>query len=121
MPEAALDLPAMSYQMDRVHRLNAKTGVMPRDFRLRLSKETAAVKIHHIPGDVCSSLYRSVAYLAMAEPPYLQLVSGCREKAFDSTMGWFEQEPLNPASPAGIRHSDEFERLLMQTTGVLDR
>jgi hypothetical protein len=120
-PTSKVNLPVMSFKRDRVTRMDADEGIMPRDLSIRLLQDEAHVKVHHIRGSVYTSLWRSAGYQLSANEWYLQIVTGCPRGEFYRSMNWFlkEQRPLNAQYPAGIRHWKDLQMLIWKVQGII--
>lgn len=100
-------LPPMSFSSSPIRRISS--GQMPRDFVLRTLGNEVCVKVLHVPGTASSSLYRSVAYMLMADNDYLQVVSGKSAAEVHKQLWWLDehQSQLQVTAPTGVRALDD--------------
>jgi hypothetical protein len=96
-------LPEMTFTTSVVGRISEHQ--MPRDFLLRTLGGEIEVKVLHVPGKASSSLYRVAAYMLMAGPRYLQIVSGTPAADVHRQLWWLDkyQSEVQITEPTGVR------------------
>ena len=119
---APLNLPIRSFSLSPRRRVNVAERLMPRDMVVRATGEAVSLKIYASrSGAVMSSLYRSVAYMALSAEDYLQVLTGYASKELDRWFDWISevQSPgVDLAGLGGIRSDAALIQAISEDLGV---
>ena len=119
---APINLPARSFSLSPRRRVNVAERVMPRDMVVRATGEAVSLKIYASrSGAVMSSLYRSLAYMALSSEHFVQILTGYAPKELDRWFDWIAevQSPsVDLAGLGGIRSDAALIQAIAEDLGV---